>query len=185
MSCVVWLRGCVCLPFLPFAPGERSQGVNSQRSNGLNQTNLLLPHRAAATARVRSSDDISSTRSTRPRRTSTRLSTCARSGIQSQRVTCVACGTSPRFHHDDAFAAPDARASPQLALHLRNAMVKGTKDAMQHVYSWQFLNCLRAWAAVLGARRTPPELKALVHPLVQVRARASSNRRPPSTVVTF
>ena len=38
----------------------------------------------------------------------------------------------------------------QLALHLRNAMIKKTKEALQAVFNWQYLHCLRVWAKVIA-----------------------------------
>ncbi|RYG48892.1 hypothetical protein EON67_07170 [archaeon] len=37
----------------------------------------------------------------------------------------------------------------QLALHLRSALVTKSKEALQAVYSWQYINCLRVWTNVL------------------------------------
>jgi len=39
----------------------------------------------------------------------------------------------------------------QLALHLRAALQKKTPEAMQVVYCWQFMHCLKLWVAVLSA----------------------------------
>lgn len=56
----------------------------------------------------------------------------------------------------------------QLALHLRGACTKKTKEALQKVQSWQFLNCLRAWAAVLTAYPGADQLQDLFFPLIQI-----------------
>jgi len=70
----------------------------------------------------------------------------------------------------------------QLALILRNALVKKTKDSMQALFSWQFLSCLRVWCAVVAAYCPHQELggtgsvslaggddlSGLVYPLVQI-----------------
>jgi nucleolar complex protein 2 len=39
----------------------------------------------------------------------------------------------------------------QLALHLRTALMKKTKDSMAVVYCWQYMHCLKLWVAVLSA----------------------------------
>lgn len=66
----------------------------------------------------------------------------------------------------------------QLALHLRSAMQKKTKEAMAAVYCWQYLHCLKLWVAVLaeacqaddsGAGGSDDQLMhSLVFPLTQV-----------------
>uniref|UniRef100_A0A7S2G439 Nucleolar complex protein 2 homolog n=2 Tax=Octactis speculum TaxID=3111310 RepID=A0A7S2G439_9STRA len=56
----------------------------------------------------------------------------------------------------------------QLALHLRNAMIKKTKESMQGVFNWQFLNCLKVWTAVVASYPGENELKPLAYPLTQV-----------------
>ena len=56
----------------------------------------------------------------------------------------------------------------QLAVHLRNAMTDGGKDAVKSCCNWQFLNCLRLWVAVLAAYPGENELGALVYPMVRV-----------------
>jgi Noc2p family len=38
----------------------------------------------------------------------------------------------------------------QLALHLRQALLKKTKEAVQEVLRWQYCSCLRLWAAVIS-----------------------------------
>ena len=55
----------------------------------------------------------------------------------------------------------------QLALLLRNALVKKTKDSVQAVFNWQYLSCLRCWAAVVSAY--PDQLSGLAYPLTQVK----------------
>jgi nucleolar complex protein 2 len=39
----------------------------------------------------------------------------------------------------------------QLALHLRTALMKKTAEALQAVYCWQYMHCLKLWVAVLTA----------------------------------
>ena len=39
----------------------------------------------------------------------------------------------------------------QLALHLRTALMKKTKESMAAVYCWQYMHCLKLWVAVLCA----------------------------------
>ena len=56
----------------------------------------------------------------------------------------------------------------QLALHLRNAMIKKTKEALQAIFNWQYLHCLRVWAQVIAEYPGETQLKALVFPLTQV-----------------
>lgn len=56
----------------------------------------------------------------------------------------------------------------QLALHLRTAVQKKTKEAFQTIYSWQYLNCLKVWTAVLAANPGESELRSLVYPLTEI-----------------
>lgn len=58
----------------------------------------------------------------------------------------------------------------QLALHLRAALTTHTKQSMQNVLSWQFVNCLRVWSLVLSrhATDTSRPLFQLVYPAVQI-----------------
>ena len=56
----------------------------------------------------------------------------------------------------------------QLALHLRTAIQKKTKEAFQVVYSWQYLNCLKVWTAVLSANPNESELRSLIYPLTEI-----------------
>jgi len=66
----------------------------------------------------------------------------------------------------------------QLAITLRNALHKRTKEAYQTVYNWQFVHSIRVWAKVLGTycARTRPggapdstsPLVPLIYPLIQV-----------------
>ncbi|KAJ3073438.1 Nucleolar Complex 2 protein, partial [Quaeritorhiza haematococci] len=67
----------------------------------------------------------------------------------------------------------------QLAMTLRNAINLKTKESFQNVYNWQYLNCLKVWAGVLGTFCARDEsvnpnveaaevLRPLVYPLVQV-----------------
>ena len=56
----------------------------------------------------------------------------------------------------------------QLALHLRNAMIKKTKEILQQIFSWQYLHCLKVWTRVVAQYPGDKELKALVFPLTQV-----------------
>eukprot|EP00611_Tribonema_gayanum_P003938 TRINITY_DN13186_c0_g1_i1.p1 TRINITY_DN13186_c0_g1~~TRINITY_DN13186_c0_g1_i1.p1 ORF type:complete len:676 (+),score=343.75 TRINITY_DN13186_c0_g1_i1:132-2159(+) len=56
----------------------------------------------------------------------------------------------------------------QLALHLRQAIIKKSADAIAEVQRWQYCACLRLWAAVLAAYPGEEQLRALVHPLASV-----------------
>jgi nucleolar complex protein 2 len=59
----------------------------------------------------------------------------------------------------------------QLALHLRTAMTKKTKDAFQAVYCWQYIICLKLWVAVLSSACSADDgalLKSLIYPLTEV-----------------
>lgn len=56
----------------------------------------------------------------------------------------------------------------QLAMVLRNAMVKKSKDSLASVFTWQFLNSLRVWSAVVTQYPKKDELSDLCFPLVQV-----------------
>jgi nucleolar complex protein 2 len=58
----------------------------------------------------------------------------------------------------------------QLALLLRTAMHKKTKEAMQQVYHWQYLHCLKLWVAVLCDSTIEEDslLRSLVYPLTEV-----------------
>ena len=56
----------------------------------------------------------------------------------------------------------------QLALHLRNAMVKKTPEAIRQLTSWQFLNCVRVWTRLLYKYPGKDALFPLVYPFCQV-----------------
>ena len=57
----------------------------------------------------------------------------------------------------------------QLALHLRQALVKKTMEHTKHLVSWQYLNCLRLWTYVLSALPDEEnELGKLIFPLTEV-----------------
>lgn len=66
----------------------------------------------------------------------------------------------------------------QLALHLRTAIQKKTPEALQAVYCWQYIHCLKLWVAVITASCTTEGdvrneddvklLRSLVFPLSQV-----------------
>jgi nucleolar complex protein 2 len=56
----------------------------------------------------------------------------------------------------------------QLALHLRSALQKKTKESFQVVYCWQYLNCCKVWVAVLSANPGRDELYSLVYPLTEI-----------------
>lgn len=56
----------------------------------------------------------------------------------------------------------------QLALHLRSALQKKTKESFQVVYCWQYLNCCKVWVAVLSANPGKDELYSLVYPLTEI-----------------
>jgi len=47
--------------------------------------------------------------------------------------------------------------------------VKKTKESVSAVFSWQYLNCLRCWAAAVSAYPSDADqLGSLAYPLVQV-----------------
>lgn len=60
----------------------------------------------------------------------------------------------------------------QLAIHLRGALRARTRTSSKKICNWQFLNCLRLWAAVLchnaGDALQDQSLQDLVYPLVQI-----------------
>jgi nucleolar complex protein 2 len=65
----------------------------------------------------------------------------------------------------------------QLALLLRAAMHKKTPEAMQQVYCWQFIHCLKLWVAVLSDSVTADDddknsdvtlMRSLIYPLTEV-----------------
>lgn len=58
----------------------------------------------------------------------------------------------------------------QLALHLRTALTTRSKQSVSAVLSWQFVNCLRVWTAVICRYATDSSrpLFPLVYPLVQI-----------------
>jgi len=56
----------------------------------------------------------------------------------------------------------------QLALHLRTALQKKTKESFQVVYCWQYLQCLKLWTAVLSANPAENELRSLIYPLTEI-----------------
>jgi len=47
----------------------------------------------------------------------------------------------------------------QLALHLRAAITKKTKESFQQIYAWQYFNCLRVWSAVIANNPETHELR--------------------------
>ncbi|GKT91796.1 noc2p family protein [Colletotrichum tofieldiae] len=65
----------------------------------------------------------------------------------------------------------------QLAIHLRNSIVKKEKDAHKIIYNWQYTHSLDFWSCVLAEHCSPlkeaeagkeGQLKLLIYPLVQV-----------------
>ncbi|TDZ40165.1 Nucleolar complex protein 2 [Colletotrichum spinosum] len=65
----------------------------------------------------------------------------------------------------------------QLAIHLRNSIVKKEKDAHKIIYNWQYTHSLDFWSCVLSEHCSPlkeaeagkeGQLKLLIYPLVQV-----------------
>ena len=56
----------------------------------------------------------------------------------------------------------------QLAIHLRNCIYSKSKDVVQNVYNWQFINCLRVWTRVLCTYAGSADMNALIYPLSQV-----------------
>ena len=65
----------------------------------------------------------------------------------------------------------------QLALHLRSALQKKTPEAFRVVYCWQYMHCLKLWAAVLaascgngeeGAKDETSLMRSLIYPLVEI-----------------
>lgn len=56
----------------------------------------------------------------------------------------------------------------QLAVTLQKALVSPSQDSLGQVYSWQYLNALHLWTAVLSAYPTQQNLTLLIYPLVQV-----------------
>lgn len=56
----------------------------------------------------------------------------------------------------------------QLAIHLRTAMIKKTKDATQNVTNWQYFMSLSVWAHMLRQYPRNDELQHLFYPVTQV-----------------
>ncbi|KAF6823933.1 ribosome assembly protein [Colletotrichum musicola] len=65
----------------------------------------------------------------------------------------------------------------QLAIHLRNSIVKKEKDSHKIIYNWQYTHSLDFWSCVLAEHCSPlkeaeagkeGQLKLLIYPLVQV-----------------
>ena len=70
----------------------------------------------------------------------------------------------------------------QMAIHLRQSLQHKTKESHRVVYNWNYINCCRVWAKVLGAHGQPStdsagtngvaaaqdNLNALVYPFVQI-----------------
>jgi len=57
----------------------------------------------------------------------------------------------------------------QLAVDLRQALVKVNKETFEKIYGWQYINCLRLWGRLITSPISDAKsLKALVYPLVQV-----------------
>ncbi|GMI09783.1 hypothetical protein TrVE_jg10215 [Triparma verrucosa] len=55
-----------------------------------------------------------------------------------------------------------------LALHLRAAVTKKTKEAFKIIYCWQYFNSLKLWSAVAANLSEPNELRELIYPLVEL-----------------
>ena len=57
----------------------------------------------------------------------------------------------------------------QLAVDLRQALVKVNKETFERIYGWQYMNCLRLWARLItNPISDAKSLRPLVYPLVQI-----------------
>ena len=59
----------------------------------------------------------------------------------------------------------------QLALLLRTALQKKTPEALQQVYCWQYIHCLKLWVAVLSMASPADDgllMRSLVYPLTEI-----------------
>jgi nucleolar complex protein 2 len=56
----------------------------------------------------------------------------------------------------------------QLAVTLRTALQKKTKDSLTKLYNWQVINSLNLWTNLISSNAQQEELKLLVYPLIQV-----------------
>jgi nucleolar complex protein 2 len=56
----------------------------------------------------------------------------------------------------------------QLSLHLRTAILKKSTEAVKHVLTWQYLNCIRLWTRVLCSLPSEDDLGPLIYPLIQI-----------------
>ncbi|KAH8548251.1 Noc2p family-domain-containing protein [Umbelopsis sp. PMI_123] len=73
------------------------------------------------------------------------------------------------FHHAAVYVQ-------QLSQHLDAALKSKTKESMKVVLSWQYLNCLKFWATIIGVicstsaqeGAKPSQLTEIIYPLVQI-----------------
>lgn len=56
----------------------------------------------------------------------------------------------------------------QLALHVRQAILRKSSDQMHHITNWQFLNCIRLWTRVICSMPGNNEMGVLAFPLSQI-----------------
>ena len=59
----------------------------------------------------------------------------------------------------------------QLALQLRSALHKTSQDAMQQLFRWQFMNCLKLWVSVLSgivSEEDGTTMRSLIYPLSEI-----------------
>ncbi|EFA81580.1 UPF0120 containing protein [Heterostelium album PN500] len=56
----------------------------------------------------------------------------------------------------------------QLAIHLRNTLNKLTKESIQNIYNWLYINGLKAWVELIAAHPQQEQLKLLQYPVTQL-----------------
>eukprot|EP00002_Diphylleia_rotans_P005208 TRINITY_DN14320_c0_g1_i1.p1 TRINITY_DN14320_c0_g1~~TRINITY_DN14320_c0_g1_i1.p1 ORF type:complete len:863 (+),score=255.67 TRINITY_DN14320_c0_g1_i1:51-2639(+) len=56
----------------------------------------------------------------------------------------------------------------QMAIHLRNCLIKKSKEAFGLIYNWQFINCVMLWGQILSTYQDQKEIQQLTYPYCQL-----------------